>query len=402
MVELRRPKCSLCSREAVVTLPYAKVRLCKEHFEEFLLKRVKRVDIPKKVLMATSGGKDSLVTLYLLNELRKRDHIHELKSVTVDTVPGYTSIEAKISSNYAQKFGIEHVTVYAYELYGLDATHYKYVRRSPCGLCSTLRNHALNLVGRRMNFKYVSTGHNLDDMLQVGLSFVISSSLEELRKVRPVEEPLLGALGRVRPLFWVYERDALAFAVNAKLEWLKERCPLYKVGTLLGDEVRNFMHRLEVNHPSIKIRSLKNLMKLSENLSQESERVSSLICKYCGNASFSEVCNVCRLRMRARSMDFKKAHLQPVMDVPKSRGNVPIIGQGFLLWKEIDVSRWTRVEKLLNELGLNREIAVVMDSATHTTIPHDAYIRDLEKGDIVIYLVTRVPYRGGTRSSDIY
>ncbi|ALU12788.1 hypothetical protein EYM_07570 [Ignicoccus islandicus DSM 13165] len=390
MVEVRRPKCSLCSKEAVVTLPYAKLRLCKDHFEEFLIKRVKRIKLPKRILVATSGGKDSLTMIYLLSKLKERGEIEDLKSVTVDTVPKYTTLEAKVSAKYSQELGIEHVTVHAFDVYGFTALHYRELKRKPCGLCSLIRNHAINLVGTRLGYRYVSTGHNLDDMLQVGLTSLLSSDIENLRKITAIEEPLPGALGRVKPLFWIYERDVLAFAINKRLEWIKERCPLYDVGILFADRIRNFMHEIEVEHPSIKLRTLRNLQRLGESIKLEKDLESIKRCKYCGSISYGDICPACHLRRKARELGLRIAELEPTIDYLSKDGNIPIIGQGFVTWSFVEANRWITVDKLLKKLGLNREVAVVMERDSHTTIPYDAYVRGFEKGELVIYLITRV------------
>ena len=71
-----KEKCDRCEKKSVIELLYGPHWLCKEHFLHFFEKRVKKtcranklVSPGEKILVAYSGGKDSAVTLYLINKI---------------------------------------------------------------------------------------------------------------------------------------------------------------------------------------------------------------------------------------------------------------------------------------------------------------------------------------------
>ncbi|UXD22907.1 hypothetical protein IPA_09515 [Ignicoccus pacificus DSM 13166] len=379
-MKVQVPRCSLCGRRAIVSLPYARLRLCEEHFEKFMLKRVKRVDIPRNLILGLSGGKDSVVLAYLLKRLG-----YNPLTVTVDTVPYYSTVEARVAKKVAEELQLEHITVHAKELYGFTALDYRKFKRTPCGLCSKIRRHALDLIGTRLGKDYVATGHNLDDVLQVALSSLIFGKPEELRKAKAIEEKLKGTLGRVKPLFWIPERDILAFALSKRLTWLKERCPLYYTEEAVGDKIRLFLHELEDSNPSTKLKLMNNILKIS-NAFNNKKVIEAKLCKYCRLRSYGEVCSICKLRLQASRTNTTPPK-NPRMEV-YGDGNIAVVGQGWIKWVYAD-TKGKRVRQVLYELGLKRETAVMTFDGK--PLPYEATFRsNVDKGEVVIYVVTRI------------
>ena len=374
-MKVKRPKCSLCSKEAVVTLPYARLRLCEEHFEEFMKKRVKRIELPKRVVAGLSGGKDSVAMTYLLKEIGV-----DVVAVTVNTVPEYTEREAEGAEKLAEELDIQHVIVYPEELYGFSALHYKYLRRKPCSLCSALRRHALDLVAKRLGINYVATGHNADDMASLALTSLLKQDMDALRKVSPIEEPYGPFVGKVKPLFWVPERDVLAFVLAKGLHWIKASCPLYEQGSTFTDKVKEFLNEMEDRWPGTKINLLKSILKL---VPQKGVKEGVKACKYCGLPSWGEVCSVCKLRDKYKGRLPKVRPLKPTYAC-EGDGNTFIIGIGWCKVLNVE-EEWTRVDKLLKKLGLNKEVAVAYDGKP---LPHDAWIGSWDR--LLIFVVPRL------------
>lgn len=303
MSEVKRPRCSFCDREAIITIKYARLRLCKRHLEEFLIKRLKKVELPKRVLLGLSGGKDSVALLYLLKKVGT-----EVVAATVDTVPNYTSLEAELAKRVAEELGVTHYTVYAKELYGFTALSYKKLRRAPCSICSKLRRHALELLARRLGIEYIATGHNMDDMASWALSYILRGDFQSLKKVRPVERPKGPARGRVKPLFWIGEKEIMTFLLSKKLPWLKASCPLYEPRSTFVDYVKETILKLEERYGNVRINLLNYVVRREGGNEGEGEPNA---CKYCGGPAWGEVCSVCSLRRKVGKLDERPLEPRP-------------------------------------------------------------------------------------------
>ena len=100
--------CSKCGHTAVIFIRYNGRYLCLQHFIEFLERRVKKEirkqGLPKgHIAVALSGGKDSIVTCYLLNKILHKENGHSLTAISIDEgLNGYRKETIKIAkkANY--------------------------------------------------------------------------------------------------------------------------------------------------------------------------------------------------------------------------------------------------------------------------------------------------------------
>ena len=111
--------CTKCGNPNVIIKRKASGQaLCKDCFIESIEKKVKQtikkekfLEKGDKVLVALSGGKDSVVTLEILNSYVKR-HIIELCAVTIDEgIAGYREEGVEIAKAHAERLGIPHKVV---------------------------------------------------------------------------------------------------------------------------------------------------------------------------------------------------------------------------------------------------------------------------------------------------
>ena len=123
-----------------------------------------------RVLVALSGGRDSLVMLEVLAHLRACAPISfALGAITFD--PGYPEFHAAEVGAYCRALGVPHHIEFL-DMPAVLAAHRDCGRkRRPCVLCSRLRRGRLYRFARAEGFNKLALGHHLDDIL---ISFLIS------------------------------------------------------------------------------------------------------------------------------------------------------------------------------------------------------------------------------------
>jgi tRNA 2-thiocytidine biosynthesis protein TtcA len=115
-----------------------------------------------RIAVAVSGGKDSMLLLWLLRERLRRVPIsYELVAVHVD--PGFDNETSDSLESYFIREG------FRYEIiktdYGVRA-HGPENRENPCFLCARLRRSALFKKAGELGCSKLAMGHNQDDMIE--------------------------------------------------------------------------------------------------------------------------------------------------------------------------------------------------------------------------------------------
>lgn len=115
-----------------------------------------------RIAVAVSGGKDSMLLLWLLRERLKRIPIHyEMVAVHVD--PGFDSQSADELEAFFKE------ERFRYEIVRTDhgpRAHSPENRENPCFLCSRLRRTELFKKARGLGCSKIALGHNQDDLIE--------------------------------------------------------------------------------------------------------------------------------------------------------------------------------------------------------------------------------------------
>lgn len=297
--------CGACgTRPVAYRRPYSGQALCAHCFSRSIVHKAKAtIDRYKlfregdRILVAVSGGKDSLSLLHVLAQLVPR-HASELIAVTIDEgIPGYREESLRHAKEVCARLGIPHQVYSLKRLFGTSTEEVARIpseRRPPaCTICGVLRRRALEVAAKELGADVIATAHNLDDVVQTFMINLLTGNLRRLRKLDPEAEELPGIfVRRAKPFMEIYEEEVAFYAYLNALPLQSERCPHVAEG--LRDKVRAFINSLERESPGIKYVLYNSFMELSRQLLLEPEgQIRG--CRLCGAPTSREVCSACRL-----------------------------------------------------------------------------------------------------------
>lgn len=153
-----------------------------------------------RLLVAVSGGKDSLSLLRVLGLLRRRSPVpFELHAATIDQ--GDPSFDPRPLLAISRAEGVPH---------HIEAVPMQDILRAklsggaiPCSLCSRIRRGALYTLAIRLGCDTLALGHHLDDLLETLLLNLFYSG--QLRSMAPRRLSDDGRCLVIRPLCYVPE-----------------------------------------------------------------------------------------------------------------------------------------------------------------------------------------------------
>ncbi|QGA54661.1 TIGR00269 family protein [Sulfolobus sp. E5-1-F] len=310
--------CDNCkTREAVILQPHTGRKLCKECFIEDVRKRVE-IEARKqgivnsnKILLAVSGGKDSLVLADTLSQF-----INPSKLIAFNInegIKGYNRSEyVKRLEEYLKDLGIELIKSGFKEEVGfsldemLQASLKKNLNVSACTFCGGFRRKLINEAGIKVNADYVATGHNLDDEVQTIVINLIRGDL--LRLIRLGDKPLMVSskfVMRVKPLRKIYEWETTIYAHLKGFEFQETECPYISEKPTLRAKVRELLYKLEERKPGTLLRILEQFDEISDKLKREYRLTNELPnCVICGEPTTPGrmICKNCELLIRSGLM----------------------------------------------------------------------------------------------------
>ncbi len=167
-----------------------------------------------RVLLAVSGGKDSLSLLRVMKERLKFVPIdYEIIACHVDM--GFEWIDTDHLKNHFEAEGVEYVIAQPEKAWrnGDGFT---------CFWCSWNRRKVLfNLMGK-MRCTKLALGHHMDDIVETMLMNLMFNG--EIGTMKPYQEMFGGEFAIIRPLAYVQEKELKRVAARLSLPVIKSQC----------------------------------------------------------------------------------------------------------------------------------------------------------------------------------
>lgn len=297
-------ECSFCGRQAVYFERTAGVHRCDRCFKDNIKKRFRRT-ISKHNLLepndlvaaAVSGGTDSITNLQLLQDYAQYKEI-EVLSLTIDEgIEGYRDESISIAENTAKELGIRQETISFEKVFGNTLDELAKISKEKngpdiCTLCGILRRTLLNQGARELGADKLAIGHNLDDVTQTIMLNYVRGDLARLYRLGPKTSGKEGFVSRIKPLREIKEKEVAIFAMLNDFGVHIDECP-YVGG--MRSEVRNFVNKMEKNHPTTKYKILRMFDKIRPNLPVDLEDFELGTCKICEEPATGELCRACDL-----------------------------------------------------------------------------------------------------------
>lgn len=294
--------CDRCGRRSVVLVRYSGAHLCREHFCEFVEKRVKhelrrQVELRGggRIAVAVSGGKDSTVVLQLLVDILGRRKDLEFCAITVDEgIEGYRGSSIPVVAANCRELGVEHIVVSFKDLYGLTMDEIAKSTRelSTCSYCGVLRRAAMNRAARTWNATHLATGLNLDDTAQSILMSFARGDVERLARLGPHKRVQPGLVPRIQPLRAIPESETTLYAMVRALKFHDLECPY--APEALRNSYRDVLAQLEDRYPGTRHSMVKSYDEMVPCLKKTFQPASLSFCA-CGEPAMGARCKACEL-----------------------------------------------------------------------------------------------------------
>nr|AGF93423.1 PP-loop domain-containing protein [uncultured organism] len=315
-------ECSFCGRRAVYYQRTAGVYRCDRCFSKNIEKRFRRtvnkydlLEPGDRVIAGVSGGSDSVVNLKLLADYSDYRDI-EVVSLTIDEgIEGYRDESVPIVKENSKKLGVDHYFVRFKDVFGKSLDELADISSEvdgpdPCTLCGILRRSLLNQASRELGGDKLAIGHNLDDEVQTIMLNYIRGDISRLKRLGPKTEAQEGFVQRIKPLREIMEKEIAIYGMLKDLSIHIATCS-YVGG--MRSEVRDFINKLEDNHPTTKFRILRMFEELKPNLPSESEDFELKRCEICDEPATGALCRACEL-LNNLGIEREKKALFPTKD----------------------------------------------------------------------------------------
>ena len=257
------------------------------------IKKYKLLDKKDKIIVAASGGKDSTTILYLLNKFG-----YNVSALYINLRLGKYSdncLQAAKELCKQEKIKLHLLDIkkqFGMRMCNIRCGVQKEFKVSNCMVCGIVKKWLLNKEARRLKADKIVTGHHLDDEAQT----IIMNFLQGNLMLGANSGPATGSINdrkfvpRVKPLYFISEKDIKKYSLIKKLPVNYEKCPC--AVSSLRIRTREFLQNKD---EKIKQNIIQNFLKILPELKKRLWENKVIYCKICEEPSRNEICKKCEL-----------------------------------------------------------------------------------------------------------
>ena len=226
------------------------------------LKDFSLVNEGDRVAVCISGGKDSFLAAKLFQELKRHNRVKfDVRFMVMD--PGYSPANRRKIEENAEILGIP-IEIFETDIFNAVTK----VEKNPCYLCARMRRGNLYKQARELGCNKIALGHHFDDVIETVLMGMFYAGKFETMMPR-IRSKNFEGMELIRPLYYVRERDVIAWRDHNDLEFIRCACRFTERCELSGEEsfsarqtVKELIAKLSEDNPSL----ADNIMKSTRNV----------------------------------------------------------------------------------------------------------------------------------------
>jgi len=281
----------------------------------------------ERIVVATSGGKDSLSLLHILVRLARKNPKWKITAVLIDEgISGYREKTVENLVKYAEIHGVDYVIASFKDYIGMtldeivSESFKKNLPYMPCSYCGVFRRYVLNKVAHELKATVIATAHNMDDVVQTYLMNIISNSWERVSTLTPVRDSESGEfIRRIKPFYEIPEKESALYALlNNLVKPEFTQCPYVKYN--IRSTIRKMLNELEDRYPGVKYGLLRSLQTVIPLLKDHLKGRDRYKCVVCGEFSSQKICRACLYKIQLGLV--KTEEIRHVVDLAERDKNI--------------------------------------------------------------------------------
>jgi uncharacterized protein (TIGR00269 family) len=244
-----------------------------------------------RILVAVSGGKDSLALWEVLLELG-----YDAAGLYLGLgIGGYSDRSGDVTKAFAAERNVELIVIDLERDYGYDIpTAGRKGSRSTCAVCGLSKRYVFNRAAIEGGFDVIATGHNLDDEAATLLGNTLRWQTQYIARQSPALPAKDGMAKKVKPLFRLSELETAAYAFLRGIDYVVEECPLVAGNTQL--RYKDAMNAIEATSPGTKAQFFLGYLQRGRPLFHAADDAELSACERCAQPTTGRFCAFCRAR----------------------------------------------------------------------------------------------------------
>lgn len=193
------------------------------------------------IAVCISGGKDSMLLAKCMEELKRHGQFaFDVSYIVMD--PGYAPENREKIENNLKFLNID-AHIYHSNIFQVADKTSEVRSSNPCYLCARMRRGNLYAKAQEMGCNKIALGHHFNDVVETILLNMIYTGQYSSMMPKLKSDHFEG-MELIRPLYFIKEKDIIAWANYNELSFIDCACSVTKKGTGKRKEMKHLLEEL--------------------------------------------------------------------------------------------------------------------------------------------------------------